>query len=254
MNGQVQKIIWAQNVASSNRSCKPNTGTSKVPQKARNQEKVSDIQQCKIIHLFTELIHHCILLLHNTKNVYHTETSGMSAYCEVTQGVDDAWASCPTLLEVFGFEVEGQGFVIVADFQLTFSFLVVEVEHCLHRFCCVELKLPPLEVFTYGCYGLYSARLPQFVSHYHHAWLIVRQRMRTFWRLWLAGQTCNCWGERDARKNSCGKPFLMHRSVFRLPFSVVRVKLRLPTIPMIMRTMCLSGSNSNSLQMRRGAI
>jgi len=28
MNGQVQKIMLAQNDASSNRSCKPNTGTS----------------------------------------------------------------------------------------------------------------------------------------------------------------------------------------------------------------------------------
>ena len=30
--------------------------------------------------------------------------------------------------EVFGHGAEGQGFVVVVDFQLTFSFLVVKVE------------------------------------------------------------------------------------------------------------------------------
>jgi len=32
--------------------------------------------------------------------------------------------------EVFGLEAEGQGFVVLFDFKLTFSFLVVEVEAC----------------------------------------------------------------------------------------------------------------------------
>ena len=32
--------------------------------------------------------------------------------------------------EAFGFGAEGQGFVVVVDFQLTFSFLVVEMEDC----------------------------------------------------------------------------------------------------------------------------
>jgi len=41
--------------------------------------------------------------------------------------------------EVFGLGVEGQGFVVEVDFQLTFSFLVVKMEECRHRFCSTEL-------------------------------------------------------------------------------------------------------------------
>jgi len=40
--------------------------------------------------------------------------------------------------EVFGLRDEWQGFVAVVDFQLTFSFLVVEVEDRRHRFRSVE--------------------------------------------------------------------------------------------------------------------
>ena len=41
--------------------------------------------------------------------------------------------------EVFGLKAEGQGLVVVFDFQLTFSFLVAKVEGCRHRFCGAEL-------------------------------------------------------------------------------------------------------------------
>jgi len=41
--------------------------------------------------------------------------------------------------EVFGFGAEGQVFVVGVDFQLTFSFIVVEVEGCRHRFRSAEL-------------------------------------------------------------------------------------------------------------------
>ena len=41
--------------------------------------------------------------------------------------------------EVFGVRVERQGFVVVFDFQLTFSFLVVKMEGCQHRFYSAEL-------------------------------------------------------------------------------------------------------------------
>jgi len=41
--------------------------------------------------------------------------------------------------EVFGLGAEGQGFVVVVDFQLTFNFLIVEVKACRHRFCSAEL-------------------------------------------------------------------------------------------------------------------
>ena len=42
------------------------------------------------------------------------------------------------LKEVLGLGAEGQDFVFVVDFNLTFSFLVVEVEGCRHRFCSAE--------------------------------------------------------------------------------------------------------------------
>jgi len=41
--------------------------------------------------------------------------------------------------EVFELGAEGQGFVIEVDFHLTFSFLVLDVEGCQHRFCSAEL-------------------------------------------------------------------------------------------------------------------
>ena len=36
--------------------------------------------------------------------------------------------------EVLGLGAAGQDFITVVDFQLTFSFLVVEMEDCQHRF------------------------------------------------------------------------------------------------------------------------
>ena len=41
--------------------------------------------------------------------------------------------------EVYGLGAEGQVFVVEVDFQLTFGFLVVEMEDCLHRFRGAEL-------------------------------------------------------------------------------------------------------------------
>ena len=41
--------------------------------------------------------------------------------------------------EVFGLVAEGQGLVVVFDFKLALSFLVVEMEGCRHRFCSAEL-------------------------------------------------------------------------------------------------------------------
>ena len=53
---------------------------------------------------------------------------------------------------------------------------------------------------------------------------------------------------RGARTDPCGTPFLRHRNLLLLLFPVVRVKLQLRTISMIMRLMCLSGSNRSNLQ------
>ena len=52
------------------------------------------------------------------------------------------------------------------------------------------------------------------------------------------------------KTDPCGTPFLRRRNLLLLPFLVERIKLRLPTISMIMWTMCLSGSNCKSLQVR----
>jgi len=41
--------------------------------------------------------------------------------------------------EIFGLGTEGQSFVVVVNFQLTLSFLVVEIEDCQHRFCIAEI-------------------------------------------------------------------------------------------------------------------
>ena len=43
--------------------------------------------------------------------------------------------------EVFGLGAKEQGFVVEADFQLTFSFLVVEMEGCRHRFVVLTSDL-----------------------------------------------------------------------------------------------------------------
>ena len=41
--------------------------------------------------------------------------------------------------EVFGLRAKGQDFVLKVDLQLTFSFLVVEIENCSHHFYSAEL-------------------------------------------------------------------------------------------------------------------
>jgi len=51
---------------------------------------------------------------------------------------------------------------------------------------------------------------------------------------------------RDARIDPCGTPFLRRCNLLRLLFQVVRVKLRLPTISMVMWT-CLSHNQSQQL-------
>ena len=40
---------------------------------------------------------------------------------------------------VLGLGPKGLGFVVKDDFQLTFSFLVVEMEDCRYRLCRAEL-------------------------------------------------------------------------------------------------------------------
>jgi len=65
----------------------------------------------------------------------------MSTFCKVTRGVGGSLSEYPVqrYSEVFGLRATGQGFVVVVDFPLTFSFLVVEVEDCPHCFFSPEL-------------------------------------------------------------------------------------------------------------------
>ena len=78
----------------------------------------------------------------------------MSAFCEVTRGVDDTWRPVQIYSEVFRFGADKQSFSAVVDVYITFSYLFLEVEDCRHRFCSPELQLPGLEVFTYSCHVL----------------------------------------------------------------------------------------------------
>ena len=80
------------------------------------------------------------------------------------------------------------------------------------------------------------AVLPPPANLDQHAWLLGRQHMHIFWRRWLASQRCSL-KRRGARTDPCVTPFLRRRNRLRLPIPVVRLKLRFPTISMIMRTM-----------------
>jgi len=55
---------------------------------------------------------------------------------------------------------------------------------------------------------------------------------------------------RGARTDPCGTPLLRRRNLLLWLFLVVRLRLRLPTISIIMWIMCLPGRNRRSLQVR----
>ena len=110
-------------------------------------------QQGIVRHLFSvRCLFAALLLQHPSQSQQDTSWMRrmMSAFCEVPRGVGDREHPVQRYSEVFGLGAKGQGFVVEVDFQLTFSFLVVELEDCQHRFCSAELQLPGLEVFTYG--------------------------------------------------------------------------------------------------------
>jgi len=95
----------------------------------------------------TESIHSSTLLLNEpglrwlfaTLSLQHISQSqqapsGVRRVTLVSRVFGDTWAACPTLLRGICLGAEGQLFVTEVDFPLTFSFLVVEVEDCRHRF------------------------------------------------------------------------------------------------------------------------
>jgi len=85
----------------------------------------------------------------------------MPAFCEVTGDIGDTHERpVKRSSEVFRLGAKGQGFVVEVDFKLTFSFLAVEMEHCRHHFCSVELYLPGLEVSIYSCHVFGEHCLP----------------------------------------------------------------------------------------------
>ena len=118
----------------------------------------------------------------------------MSTCCEVTQGVGDTWATCPTLLRGTWARSRRAGF-------RCWSWLSAHVWLA----CCWDGRLPT--PFSW-CWALASSleyspsvvmsllSVPSTASHLHqHAWLHGNQHMHTFWRLWLAGQRCRFWTE-----------------------------------------------------------
>jgi len=124
------------------------------------------------------------------------------------------------------------------------------VENCRHRFYSrrTETQLPGLQVFTYGCLV--------FAQHSFHC-LSISISMHD---CQIIGMCIVCgdgvWQFRDVdvkkgfQDESLWDAVLEASQPALLPLPVVRVKLRLPTISMIMRTVCLSGKNRTSLQVR----
>jgi len=90
--------------------------------------------------------------------------------------------------EVCGLGAKRQGFVVVVDFQLTFGFLVVEVEDCQHCFCSSELQ-----VWRYSpTVAISLLRIPSTVCQFPSARmigrLVGRWRMHTIRRRRLVSQ------------------------------------------------------------------
>ena len=174
----------------------------------------------------------------------------MSTFCDVT------WLKVSEICErpaqrysaIFGLKAKGQGFVVVVDFWLTFSFLVVEVEGCQHLFLVMSFSFHFWRILHIVTMSLRSTPCT-VCSLYQHTWLLGLQRMHAFWRRWLAGQGCRCWREGMPRRITVWRHSRPSYPL-RLCWPVVRVKLRLPIISMIMWTACLSGSNCSRLQVR----
>jgi len=124
------------------------------------------------------------------------------------------------------------------------------MEDCQHRFCGAEVLLPGLEVFTCGFHVFHCT--PSTACQSPSACMITRSSAYAYFLETVMGRS-EMWmlKRRGAVTDPSGTPFLRYRNLFRMPFLVVRVKLQLPTISMIMWTMCLSGSSCSSLQVRR---
>jgi len=67
------------------------------------------------------------------------DVSNLQSHSGCRRYVSDRSRSVQGYSEVFGFGTEAQAFIFVVDFQLTFSFLVVKMQSCRHRFCSAEL-------------------------------------------------------------------------------------------------------------------
>ena len=59
----------------------------------------------------------------------------------------------------------------------------------------IDLALDAGMVCTGPTYGCHVIALPLPANHHHHAWLLGRQQVHTFWRRWLAGQRGRWWRE-----------------------------------------------------------
>ena len=117
----------------------------------------------------------------------------MSASCEVTQGVGDTWATCPTLLQgILAWNRRVSLLYLTLSSRLASLLLrwkAADTVSAVLSFCFQVWRYSPSVAMSL------LSTLPLPASLNQCASLLDRQHMHTFWRRWLAGQRCRCWRE-----------------------------------------------------------
>jgi len=172
----------------------------------------------------------------------------MLASCEVTQGVGGTWATCPTLLRGIWARSRRAGFRcwswLSALASLLLRWKTANIVFAVLSFSFQVWRYSPSVTMS-----LLSA--PSTACQSPWACMIARSSAYAYFLEMVVGRSeIYMLNSRGARTDLCGTPFLRRRNLLLWPFPVARVKLRLPTISMIMWTMCLIGSNCISLQVR----
>ena len=89
--------------------------------------------------------------------------------------------------EVFGLGAEGQGFVVVVDSQLTFGFLVVEMEDCRPVFMVLSFSFQVWRYSPSVAMSLLSA--PSTASQSPSACMIARSSAYAYFLEMVAGRS-----------------------------------------------------------------
>ena len=135
------------------------------------------------------------LLLHHSSQSQQAPSRVQSViltFCEVTRGIGDTWVCCPT--KVCGLGAKEQGFVVVVDFQLTFSFLVVEVEDCQNCFLVLSFNFQVCKYSPTVAMSLLST--PSTVSQSPSKCMIARSLVYAYFLETVVGKSevcCRCW-------------------------------------------------------------